>query len=207
MTLQVDFANTQVISSDLLEPDSLRVTLLKPELFIDVETGEPVNIELEINPTLIVPQYTTAEIVELEETAEEVSVIAYVYTILEILLLFFLQKAIFSLWNLILTLQFLTFIAVWQIRYPPITRFILFKLRVITRGEFLDDLDFGQIIASALSIETNSEKITDESVGEERLGQQSVLANFGPTLIILSIIFAIIICVVVLLIFCRKHEI
>lgn len=137
---------------------------------------------------------------ELEETADQVAFIAYVYTILEMLLLFFLQKAIFSLWNLIMTMQFLTFIAVWQIRYPPMTRFILFKLRVITLGEFFDDLEIGQRIAEFLSIGMNEEKITDEQIGEERLGQQSILANFGPTLIILSIVFAVIICIVLILI-------
>ena len=76
----------------------------------------------------------------------------YVYTILEIIGLFTLQKALFSLWTLILTLQFLTYIAAWQIRYPPMMRMILYKLRVITLGEFLDDLQIGDRISKVIGI-------------------------------------------------------
>ena len=72
------------------------------------------------------------------EIADRISIAAHIYTLLEILGLFFLKKAIFSLWNLIITLQFFTLIALWQIKYPFTLRYALFKLREITLGEFLD---------------------------------------------------------------------
>ena len=63
----------------------------------------------------------------------------------------------------------MTFIAVWQIRYPAILRFILFKLKVITLGEFLDHLKIGEHLAEAFAIPTDNVEITDEKLGEERL--------------------------------------
>ena len=37
--------------------------------------------------------------------------------------------------------QLFVYIAVWNIRYPSITRFLLYELRKISLGEFLDDLE------------------------------------------------------------------
>ena len=45
MTMQVTFANTKALSTDLLEPDKLRVTFLKPGLFIDRENSQQLEID------------------------------------------------------------------------------------------------------------------------------------------------------------------
>ena len=123
---------------------------------------------------------------------------------LEVICLFVLQKALFSLWNLILTLQFLTYISVWQIRYPKVLGFVLTKLRVIALGEFVDNLEIGKHLAEALSIPSGGDKAVDEKIGEERLGQSSILANLGPSLLVLSIIFVLVILVVLLLTRCKN---
>ena len=115
-----------------------------------------------------------------------------------------MQKALFSLWNLILTLQFLTYISVWQIRYPKVLGFVLTKLRVIALGEFVDNLEIGKHLAEALSIPSGGDKAVDEKIGEERLGQSSILANLGPSLLVLSIIFVLVILVVLLLTRCKN---
>ena len=92
----------------------------------------------------------------------------------------------------------MTFIAFWQIRYPAVLRFILFKLKVITLGEFLDHLEIGEFLAEAFAIPTDDMEITDEKLGDERLSR-----SFGPTFIVFSIIFAIVLLLVLLLILCR----
>ena len=94
----------------------------------------------------------------------------------------------------------MTFIAVWQIRYTTALRFILFKLRVITLGEFLDQLKIGESLAEAFEISIDDNKITDEKLGDERLSPR-----LGPTFIVLSIIFAILLLFVLLLILLRQR--
>ena len=64
--------------------------------------------------------------------------------LIEVLLLFVAKKLIFSMWVLIMTLQFFVFIARWQIKYPHRLRFLLHEFRRIALGEFMDDLDFGK---------------------------------------------------------------
>ena len=40
MTIQVVFAVPAAISSEILEPDTLALTIKQPEIFIDAETNE-----------------------------------------------------------------------------------------------------------------------------------------------------------------------
>lgn len=98
------------------------------------------------------------------------------------------------MWVLILTLQYFVFIAVWNIRYPNITRFMLYELRKISLGEFFDDLELSKTIPEFFGIEAKESKATEEKVGEERLGSaDSVLFNFGPTLLLGTILFLVVI--------------
>ena len=41
ITIKVEFADPSAISSELLDPDSLIIVFIKPELIVDSETGEP----------------------------------------------------------------------------------------------------------------------------------------------------------------------
>lgn len=41
MTLKIDFTNTKAISTNIGEPDILVVNFTDPGLFIDAETGDP----------------------------------------------------------------------------------------------------------------------------------------------------------------------
>ena len=104
--------------------------------------------------TPIQPQMTKFEYKELVKKAEAAKNVGIAVTIWEIVMLFFFKKILFSLWLLILMLQFFVFIALWQVRYPPNTRFLLFELRRIVLGEFMDDLDIGNTISTELGIET-----------------------------------------------------
>ena len=54
------------------------------------------------------------------------------------------KQLIFSMWVLILTLQFFVFIALWQIKYPLKIKFIVAEFRRMALGEFIDDFDFGK---------------------------------------------------------------
>ena len=110
------------------------------------------------------------------------------------------------MWILILTLQFFVYIAAWNIRFPPITRFLLHELRKISLGEFLDDLEIGKHILEPIGIVAQSDSATDEKVGEERLGSsKGVLSNFGATLILISIGFIVLIAITLLIVYlCKK---
>ena len=110
------------------------------------------------------------------------------------------------MWTLILTLQFFVYIASWNIRFPPITRFLLHELRKISLGEFLDDLEIGKHILEPIGIVAQSDSATDEKVGEERLGSsKGVLSNFGATLILISIGFIVLIAITLLIVYlCKK---
>ena len=77
---------------------------------------------------------------------------------------------------------------------------------MITLGEFLDDNVFGKRIAEALSILLPDKSITDEKLGDERLGSKNFFASMGPTLIALSIMFALIVLIVSILAWCRKRS-
>ena len=101
--------------------------------------------------------------IEQVETAAKIGIAA---TITEIVVLFAAKKLIFSMWVLILTLQFFVFIAVWQIRYPDRIRFLLHEFRRIALGEFLDDIDFGKEIAQFIGLPTREDSVADVTVGE-----------------------------------------
>ena len=64
-------------------------------------------------------------------------------TIWELVIIFLFKKVLFSMWVLILILQFFVYIATWQVRYPSILTFILYELKRIALCEFMDDFDFG----------------------------------------------------------------
>ena len=46
-------------------------------------------------------------------------------------------------WPLINTLQFVVFIALWNIKYPKNLRRVMHEIKRIALGEYLDDLELG----------------------------------------------------------------
>ena len=78
------------------------------------------------------------------------------------------------MWILILTLQFFVYIASWQIRYPGTVNFLLYELKRIALGEFMDDLSLGNEINDAFGIPPNDQSAAEEKVGESRLGSGSI---------------------------------
>ena len=90
------------------------------------------------------PQVSKKEFEKMAEMAEKVKFAAYMYMLLQIAGLFILQRVIFSMWSLILILQFFAYIAVWKINFPVNLSFAFYSLRIITLGEFLDDLELGK---------------------------------------------------------------
>lgn len=109
-------------------------------------------------------------------------------SIIEVLLIFFAKQFIFSMWVLILTLQFFVFIAVWQINYPRRIKLLITEFRRMALGEFMDDLDIGSEIANAFNLSSSAESAADEKVGEERLSSgRSVIGSFGITQLLILI--------------------
>ena len=92
------------------------------------------------------------------------------------------------------------------------TRFSLYELRKIALGEFLDDLDLGNIINDIFGIDSGAAASDDNQVkdivGEERLEHngQGVFSSFGPTFIIASSILLCFIVIVLILIICLRKR-
>ena len=55
LKMRVEFSDTDAITTDISDPDVLRIELLKPGLFVDAETLEPIDstsrkVEVELKP-------------------------------------------------------------------------------------------------------------------------------------------------------------
>ena len=198
MDIQINFSDTRAISQDISEPDTLLITFNAPEIFIDAETGEPMStepIEFEIP---IGEQMTKGEFLELTAQAEKAAQVSLVIALIEVMIIFVFKKVLFSMWVLILILQFFVYIAVWQVRYPKILTFIFFELKKIALGEFMDDIDIGGTVLQNFGIDYSKSSPTEEKVGEERLGSSDPLAFFGPTMLLGTILFIFLIVTIVL---------
>ena len=75
--------------------------------------------------------------------AQKAATIGVAIGMWEIALILLFKKVLFSMWILILTLQFFVYMATWQVRYPGTLHFLLYELKRIALGEFMDDLDIG----------------------------------------------------------------
>ena len=65
----------------------------------------------------------------------------------------------------------------------------------------MDGINVGQEIMTTLGIPSEPESATEEKVGEERLGDSNLLASFGATLILFSILFGLLLLIVIAVIF------
>ena len=69
---------------------------------------------------------------------------ALIISILQIVLIFSLNKTLTSMWVLLNNLQFFIFIGQWQIRYPKYCQAIFDEMTKIALGQYFDDFDFGK---------------------------------------------------------------
>ena len=53
--MKIQFIDTEAISSDITEPDILEIKLLKPGLFVDAETLEPIDTLSQKTEVLLKP--------------------------------------------------------------------------------------------------------------------------------------------------------
>ena len=97
----------------MLEPDTLVITINMPEIFIDAETGKPLAQEPIEFRILLGAQYTTEQFKELTSKAESAAQISLGVTIIEVIIIFMFKKVLFSMWVLILTLQFFVYLSQW----------------------------------------------------------------------------------------------
>ena len=127
-------------------------------MFVDAETDIPLEDESSFESLVVIrPQFTVAEFAKLVEQFETAAKVGVSVTLIEIILIFSAKNIIFSMWTLVLTLQFFVFIAKWQISYPHRVRFILHEFRRMVLGEFLDDFDFGKEVSSFFGLPTSED--------------------------------------------------
>ena len=72
-------------------------------------------------------------------------------------------------------------------------------------GEFMDDLDIGNQVNEILGLPLNEDSMTEEKVGEERLGSGSIFDSFGATLLLCTIIFLVIVTLIAISVFIAKR--
>ena len=72
-------------------------------------------------------------------------------------------------------------------------------------GEFMDDLDIGNQVNEILGLPPNEDSMTEEKVGEERLGSGSIFDSFGATLLLCTIIFLVIVTLIAISVFIAKR--
>ena len=98
------------------------------------------------------------------------------------------------MWILFNTVQFLVFIGMWQINYSRSIQVLLFEIKRIFLGEYIEDLEVGQKMSNAFGIETrNKLEQPEDNIGEDRLGSNDVFGNFGITLILAIFVFLLLI--------------
>ena len=109
----MSFNDTKAISPDILYPDQLKVNVTRPELFVDASTGKPLAEAPVIKTLPVSAQYTKEEYKILQEQAQKAAQISIAVTIWELVIIFLFKKVLFSMWVLILILQFFVYIATW----------------------------------------------------------------------------------------------
>ena len=82
--------------------------------------------------------------------AGNAAVIGVGLSIWQIIMCFFLRKAISSMWILINTVQFIVYMSLWQINYEPVLRVFFRELKRIVLAEFFDDLAICQKVKVAI---------------------------------------------------------
>ena len=125
--LSINFADTSAISQEITEPDVLVVDFSDPGVFVDKETGEPLGDASFTRKIKMGRQFTQSEFEEILEAAETAAQISVAVTIWEIIIIMAFKKVLFSMWILILTLQFFVYMATWQVRYPGTLHFLLYE--------------------------------------------------------------------------------
>ena len=139
-------------------------------------------------------------LVELDEAARAAGASLSIW---EILAFTVMNKSLHSVWILVETLQFFAFLSMWQIVYEPVTKVVLEELKRIVLGEYMDDLDIGKRLQEAFNIEP-SEEVIGEKSGKDRLGSESLFANIGSTLFIVTLVFALIVTILLVVLRCSK---
>ena len=95
----------------------------------------------------------------------------------------------------------------WQVTLGATVRIVLWQLRRIVLGEFIDDLELGSKIANKIGIEQKdaSESDVSEKVGISRLGPDDILQNVGPSMILVTLLLLIMIAILVVSLYlCSK---
>ena len=104
------------------------------------------------------------------ETAEVIDKAGVALTFWQIILMLFLGEHLARMWVLILNLQFISYIAQWQIDVPYLTKLILHEIKRLVLNEVLDDSELGQKVIETLGIEALSWSPIEDKIGDERLG-------------------------------------
>ena len=97
----------------------------------------------------------------------------------------------------------------WQVTLDATVRIVLWQLRRIVLGEFIDDLELGSKIAKKIGIEQKdvSQSDVSEKIGISRLGPDDLLQNVGPSMIIVTLLLLTMIAILVISLYvCSKCQ-
>ena len=110
MTLSVYFSDPSQVTKNILEPDTLEIVIIKPELIIEEESGEHLREDNASYFLDLQRQFSAKQLEDLLDAAKTAAAVGTSLTILQLILLFFIGKAITSMWILILAIQFIVYI-------------------------------------------------------------------------------------------------
>ena len=98
----------------------------EPWFFIDEETNKPLAVEPIEFKIKIGAQFTESEYKLMVSQAEKAASVGVALSIWQLVIIFLFKKVLFSMWILILTMQFFVYLALWQVRYPYTVHLLLF---------------------------------------------------------------------------------
>ena len=195
------------ISNNIVEPDRLFIKFTRPNVIIDKESGEPLDLENSTFLMLLQRQFTEEQYEDLLEAAKTAATVGSSITFGQLILLLFIGKAINAMWLLILTAQFIVIISKWSINFNDLTRTFFSELQRIVFAEYFDQYETGKKVQRFLGIPVEDGNEVDDKIGADRFGSENVFENFGPTFFIfLGIIILLSIIVLATYCICRRSE-
>ena len=82
----------------------------------------------------------------------------------------------------------------------------MYELKRISLGEFLDGLEYGDKIASFFGISSSKDDAVDDKAGDDRVGSESFMDNFGVSFILFLIVFVVVITTVLGIVYYIKRH-
>ena len=127
----------------------------------------------------------------------------------ELILCLFFDEFIAGMWILINALQLVVFLGIWQILFPHFLKVVLFELKRVSWGEYIEDFEIVQYFNEQIWGSDEEEEILEagsDAIGIERLGSPNLFKNIGLSVIFMSLIFLLTAIMIALVDLCCRNK-